>query len=228
MRQPGQPLAQQRVDLFGSQPVADPLQRLRVVHGGEPVVQRLELDARPGGLPLGPLVAVQAQSGVVREVRAELEEERAEIGVDAIEVPLVDHRGGLHDPRIGGTVSVAALLGAEHPGLLLRPPDEQHPLRIGEPGQMLEHHVVLTLPLDELDQRDGVVGGEPAHPGVERLGDRRQRRGGVHRAAELAAQEPDQTESALQLRHVHVQVHPVDALDLEPDVLGQHIGNSAG
>jgi hypothetical protein len=84
VRQPGQPLAQQRIDLLFSEPVADRLQRYRIIDGGEPVVQRLECDAGLGGLALRPVVAVDAQLGVVRKIRAKLEEERAEIVVLAL------------------------------------------------------------------------------------------------------------------------------------------------
>ena len=81
VRQDGQPFTQQRVDLLGTQTVADPLQPVHVVDGGETVVQRGEPDPRLGGLPLRPIVAVEAQLGVVREVGAELDEEWAEIVV---------------------------------------------------------------------------------------------------------------------------------------------------
>jgi hypothetical protein len=60
VRQPGQPFAQQRVDLPWSELVADRLQGGRVGGGGEPVVQGLEPDPGSGGLPLGPVVAVDA------------------------------------------------------------------------------------------------------------------------------------------------------------------------
>ena len=56
------------------------------------VVQRLEGDAFLGQLPLDVLVPVDAQLGVVGEVGAELEEEGAEVVVDAVEVEVVDHR----------------------------------------------------------------------------------------------------------------------------------------
>jgi hypothetical protein len=58
VRQDGQPLAQQRIDLGGSELVADRLQRGRIIDGGEAVVERLEPEARLGGLPLCPVVAV--------------------------------------------------------------------------------------------------------------------------------------------------------------------------
>src|SRR6185503_10925356 len=83
----------------------------------------------------------EAQLGVVREVGAELHKERAEIGVDAVEVELVDQPAGLDDPRVGITIGVAAFLGAKQGGLLLRTADEQHPLRAGEAVEMLVHHV---------------------------------------------------------------------------------------
>ena len=105
----GQPLAQQRVDLLGSEPIADRLQRRGVVDRGEPVVQRRS-NAMPAlaawrlahSLPLMHSLALYGKVG------AELEEERAEIVVDAVEVEVVDHPGGGHDPRVGIAIGVAA------------------------------------------------------------------------------------------------------------------------
>ena len=227
MRQKRQPFTQQRIDLLFSEPVADGLQRRRVIDCGEPVIQRLEGDAGLGGLAFGPLVAVEAQLGVVREIGAELEEERPEIVVEAIEVELVDQPGGLHDPRVGVTVGVAAFLGAEQARLLLRPTDEQHPLGAGEPGQVLVHDVVLALPLGEIHPRHTMVAGEPVHRFVERLGDPGQRRGRGDRQLELPVHVADQATSELQLRHIDVAVHAVDAVDLEDHVLGQDIADSS-
>ena len=84
-----QPLAQQRIDVGGPEAVADllhPRHVGRVVEGGEPVVQRGEPDPGAGGLPLGPLVAVEVQLGGVGEVGAEFEEERTEVGVYAVAI----------------------------------------------------------------------------------------------------------------------------------------------
>src|SRR5665811_98464 len=85
----------------------------------------------------GPVVAVQAQLGVVREVRTELDEERAEVFVHAVEVVVVDHPGGLHDPWVGMPVGVATFLGTKHRCLLLGPSDEHHTLGGAECGQAL-------------------------------------------------------------------------------------------
>lgn len=91
VRQAGQPLAQQRIDRLGAEPVADLLQGGHVGDGGEAVAQRREGGTGLGGLALGPVVAVDAQLGGVGEVPGELQEERPEVAVDAVEVPLVDH-----------------------------------------------------------------------------------------------------------------------------------------
>jgi hypothetical protein len=47
------------------------------------------------------------------EVGAELDEERAEVFVHAVEVEMVDHPGRLHDPRVGTALAVATFLGTE-------------------------------------------------------------------------------------------------------------------
>ena len=52
MRQPRQPLAQQRVDPRRRQGVRQPLDRLRVVAAQDAVVERLECDAPLRQLPL--------------------------------------------------------------------------------------------------------------------------------------------------------------------------------
>ena len=52
-----QPFAQQGIDIGRAGAVADGLRRRRVP-GGEPVIQRLEADPGPGGLPLSPFMAV--------------------------------------------------------------------------------------------------------------------------------------------------------------------------
>jgi hypothetical protein len=181
-------------------------------------------------LALGPLVAVETQLGVVRKVGTELQEERTEVGVDGIDIEVVDHPGGLHDPRIGPTLGVAALLGAKQRGLLLRPADEQHPLgpaRCLEPGQVLMRDLVLALTLDEVHPRHTLIEREPAHRSAERVGDLAQRRGRGDRQTELAVHVADDPGRMLQLRDIDIEVHPVDALDLEDGVLGNDIGHGA-
>jgi hypothetical protein len=61
-------------------------------------------------------MAVDAELGIVGKVGAELQEERPEVLIDAVEIVVVDHRGGFHDPRIGSAgVPAAATLRAHDP-----------------------------------------------------------------------------------------------------------------
>ena len=86
VRQIAQPLAQQRVDVLGSQTVADPLQPVHVVDGGEPIVERFEADTGLGGLAFGPFVAVDAQLGGVGKVGAELDDSTFAVSGDPVTV----------------------------------------------------------------------------------------------------------------------------------------------
>lgn len=227
MGQPRQPLAQQPVDLLVVQAVADALQRLGVGAGQHPVVQRLELDAALGKLPLGVLVAVDAQLGVVGEVRAELQEERTEVLVDAVEVVVVDHRRSIHDPRVGHAGGgAAATFGAHDAGLLLCPPDVEHALNGVELLQVLLRDLVLALVLGKAHHLHALLGDKALDGSHEGLGLRCHPGGRSEALTQVAAQVPHDTTDALQLRHVDVQVHPVDALAFEHDVVAQDFADA--
>ena len=216
----------------GAEGVADLLQPGQVVDRGERVVHRGEPDAGLAGLVLGPVVTVQAELGVVGKVGAELEEERAEVGVNAVEVEVVDHSGGPHDPWIGLTGGgVAALLGAEHSGLLLCPADEHHPLgppRRFEQLQLGVHHVVFALALDEVDP--GHVGGLRERVDLidESVADRGQRRGRGDRQPQVLLEVAHHSAHVLKSWLIHIAVQPIDALDLEDDMVGEDFGDGAG
>jgi len=123
-----------------------------------------------------------------------------------------------------------AFLGPEQHRLLLGPPDEHHSLGAPggfEPRQLLVHDVVLALTLDEVHPRDLLLPGKAVHLGGEPVGDLGQRRGRGDRQPQLAVDVPDQASGVLQPRHIHVQVHPVDALHLEGHVLGDDFGHAA-
>jgi hypothetical protein len=143
---------------------------------------------------------------------------------------VVDHPGALHDPRVALPLDVAALLGAEQGCLLLGASDEHHTLGPSsslEQGQPFVQDVVLALTLDEVHPRHLIHGREPVDRRNEPVGDLRQRcrRGDLH--TKLALQIADQSRRVLQLGHIDVQVHPVDALDLEPHVIGKDISDGA-
>jgi hypothetical protein len=170
---------------------------------------------------------VNAQPGIVREIGTELQEKRTEVGVHRVHVEVIDHTRGLHDPRISHTLGVAALLRPEHHSLLLSPPDGQHPLLGGETRQVLVHDVVLALTLDEVDPRHTLLTGEAAHRRAEAVTDRRQRRGRGDRQPQLAVHEPHQPRRVLQLRHVDVEIHPINALHLEHHMIVEDISHAA-
>ena len=73
------PAVEERLDVVGTETVADRLQRARVVTGGEPVGQLSEGDTGPAGLAFGPLVAVEPDLGRVGEVGADLDEPGPEL-----------------------------------------------------------------------------------------------------------------------------------------------------
>jgi hypothetical protein len=152
---------------------------------------------------------VDQQLGAIGEVRGELDEERPEVLIHAVHVELVHHRGRLDDPRIGAAISSPALFGPEHRVLLLRPPDEQHPLRAPgrlERGQVLVHHIVLALAPGKVDAGDAVRAGEGGQPAGEVPAHRGDHRGRGDRLAQVAMDERQQPLHPLQLGHIQVAV----------------------
>ena len=88
VRQDRQPFVQQRLNRRWSEPVADGLQRDGVIDLCERVVHPGEPEPRLRCLPLRPVMGVDAELAGVREIRRELQEERPEIGGNAVEVEL--------------------------------------------------------------------------------------------------------------------------------------------
>src|SRR5487761_1488295 len=151
-----------------------------------------------------------------------------------ITVP-IHHPGGRRQPRVGGTGDrVAALLGAEHALLFLRHPHVQHLLghqptvagfcALQVPGG----DVVLALPPGEAHQVQAAGGDEMADIRGDRRCHRRHQRRGREPVPPVPHEERRDPRAVLQPRLVHVQVHPVDRLDLEQHVIGQHLGSGSG
>jgi hypothetical protein len=124
-------------------------------------------------------------------------------------------------------VPVAPPGRGDHRGLLLGPAHEQHALAAVVAGQVLVHHVILALALGEMDERHVIGVDEPVNVANERLGHLgHQRRGGVDESP-MADEEHASPTRVLQPRLVHVEVHPIDRLDLEPDMARQDISDTA-
>jgi hypothetical protein len=93
---------------------------------------------------------------------------------------------------------------------------------------VLVREVILTLTADEVDQRHLAVAAEPVDRGDEVLGDRVHQRRGRERRLPVPPEGPHHPAGILQPRLVDVEVHPVDALHLQGDVLIQDTGDAAG
>ena len=224
MRQAPEPLPQQGGELGRREAVAQGLQPRRIGAGQDPVVQGLVRNPPLGELPLDVLVPVHTQLGRVREVGPELQEERPKVPIDGVEVHVVYHRRGSHQPGVAlPRPGIHALLRPEYRRLLLGLADEDDALVALEAGQLLGHHVVLPLALRERDQRHAVLRHEDLDRRDEGLADRIHQRRGGERVATMRAEEVRHPALVLQLRHVDVEVHPVDALDLERRVLGEDL-----
>ena len=131
-REAMQPPLGEHLDGARLQPVADLLQSGRVLAGREAVGQLGKRDPGLGGLPLGPLVPVDPDLGRAGEIRADLDERRAEISVPQVEVvaghPPVSlgegelRRRGLGVALIGGPDSLELLRPRSPPPVSGRPP----------------------------------------------------------------------------------------------------------
>ena len=208
---------------------ADAGQAPRVVGGDEAVVEGLKADPCLGCLTLGEVVAVQADPGGVREVGPELEEEGPEVIVVPVKVEVVHDRRGGHDPGVAlARLGVDSLLGAEDVALLLGSADEEDPLGAVVGGQVPVGHVVLALALGEVDQVEAPVLDEAVDAEHEVFADRVHERRGDEGHPPVALEEPDDPRRVHELGLVEVQVHPVDALDLQGYVVGEDVGDAGG
>src|SRR5439155_22406561 len=93
--------------------------------------RRSHFGGQRGTAAVSAYLHVDAQPRVVGKVGAELDEERPEVGVHAVEVEVVDLHRGAGQPQVAGPGHrVATLLRAEHRRLLLRATDEQDTLPV--------------------------------------------------------------------------------------------------
>src|SRR5438093_674478 len=91
-------------------------------------------------------MTVDAELRVEGEVRAEFQEERAEVTVDRVEIVLIHHRRRAEEPSIGGPrLWVSPTLRPKNRRLLLRFTHEEQALRLGKAGEIPRRHLVLPL-----------------------------------------------------------------------------------
>src|SRR4051812_48132855 len=93
--------------------------------------------------------------------------------------------------------------------------------------QMLGRHLVLPLAFPKLNYRNLLPCGECLQGRDKVLADRVHEGAGNKLVSALVTKESDYAQFALPLRHIHVQVHPIDPFDLQGDVIGQHFGHTS-
>jgi hypothetical protein len=168
-------------------------------------------------------VSVEAELGVIGEVRAELQEEGPKVAVHAVDVEVVHHGRRAHQPRIGGIGRFTPPpLGAKHRPLLLCFADEHHSLSLPERPSLLGGHVILALALAERNHRNLFLPGKCLQSRHECFADRIHQGAGGELVATMKTKEAGHPLLALQSRDVNVQLHPVDSFHLQGDVLGKH------
>src|SRR5215475_4520198 len=227
MWQSAQPLAQQPLDLLRREPIGQPLKQSGVCTRFDAVVEGLERNPPLGKLAFQVLMAVDAQLGVVGKVRAELQKERPEVFVDAIEIVVVDHPSRLHNPGIGRTRALtAATFGPHDAGLFLRLADIQHALALLELPQVLLGDIVLAPALLEGNEINTFASDELLNVANERLSHRRDGRRGGKPLAPVNPKVSHHAAYRLQGRHVDVEIHPVNRLVLKHHMITYYVRNA--
>ena len=224
-RQPVQPPLGEHRDGARLRPVADLLQRGRVVAGREPVGQLPVAEPGAGGLPLGPLMAVDPDLGRVGEVGADLDERRPEALIPQVEVVAGHPPVSLGEGELRRRGAGFPPVSGPDPLELLRHPDRRHPRAVGRglPVQVRAHHVRLAVLLREPDPRDVVSVGERGHRTAEPLPHLVEDRRRGNRQAQVLRHERHDLPAGLQDRHVSIQVDPVQALDIQRRMPIEHL-----
>ena len=140
---------------------------------------------------------------------------------------MIHHRCGLDDPRVGPTGPRAVpFLGAEHRGFLLSLADEDDALLVREAAQPLGHHVILALAFAEEDEWNRVPCDETIQRRDKPPAHWVHQRGRGQRLPAMRTEEAHRPKRALQSRHIEVEIHSVDPLDRQPDVIAKDLGHT--
>ncbi len=222
LRQPRQPLAHQRFNFLGRQAVGQRLHTSWVRARAQAIVQRLVGNAGAAQLALEVLMPVETELGGVREVRTELEEERAEVLVDAVEIVVVDHGGGAKQLRVAvSAMRPVPFGGAKSCRFLLGLANHHDPFPARRTRHVRGDHIVFALPLLKCEHRHLMRLGIPFNRCDKGVADGRHRGRRRDRAMPLLLEKPARPGLPLQVGDIDVQVHAVNALNFQRHVLAQ-------
>ena len=171
---------------------------------------------------------IEAELGAVGKVGADLDEERAKVLVHAVEIIEVDHGGAVIDPGNGSSIGAVLANGPGDPGLLLNHADKDHPFACLETPQMLLEDVILPLALLEANQRNGLFLEEIAQAENERIGHFPGLLGRGEAIAPVETKETGHPRRAGQPRDIGVEIHAVDAFELQDDMFALELGQTFG
>ncbi|WP_332460495.1 hypothetical protein [Thiocapsa bogorovii] len=196
----------------------------RIGAGEQPVVQRLEGNARLGRLAFDVLMTVEANPRGVGKVGTEFDEQGTEVRVDQIKVVMVAHHRPAGEPRVRLTGVGADLLDHAKTGKpLLGLADVQDTLRLSEVAEPLAGHVVFALYLGEGHDLHALALRKP----IDRLDEGAADRGHQHRGGDLGTamdlEEVGDPAAGLQPRLIQVEIQPIDSFELQRDPIVQQL-----
>src|SRR5262249_25644713 len=213
------PAVEEGLDLLRAEAVTDSLQPSRVAASGEAVGELGEGETFGLGLLLGPLMAIEPDLCRVREVRAELDEARSELGIPYVEVVDRHPAVGLPEPK-ANRAGLSGVVVTDRDGLeLLGDTDRDHARGTGGLVQEGAHGVDLALVLLELEQGDALTASEGLDSFSEVVtdgGEECRRGDGI---TQVVGEEGDHLAANLKGGDVGVEVDAIEALKIEDDVL---------
>ena len=216
---------------MGTEAVTQGLQPPRIRAAREPVGQRGERKTVAQRLAFDPFVAIEPNLPGPRGVGAELDEPGTEVRVEDVEVVDPDAALLLEEVQAHRLTERRAVAGADHPLELLASDDRDDakaalalgPFQVG--ADVIELAIIPARPIRLFQPQHGnLVGGrERADLAAEPIADPLKQRCGRDLVAQMPTQEAHNLATDLQIRHVRVQVQPIDTLDLERHMTLEHI-----
>ena len=192
------------------------------------IVQSFIIDAPALELTLQILVAIDTEFGRMGKVGAELDKERSEVFIQAVEIVEVHIGAAVIDPWDRTAIAKGLAHRSGHARLFLGNADKDHSLLmlLFESAQPCLHNMVLALALFKPDQIDFVI--EPKlhdrfHKG---LGHLRELLGGGKAVSQIPAHKACNPRLAGQLGHVSIQIHPVNALQFQDHMFALEFGDT--